>query len=183
MFWLWWSLIWLIDVTDVFTLVVSDRPGWYIYILYLYKCSLPNPVPEGHTETLQLTFIPRMLAWYIQYQRLLQLSHAPNIVGSIYTIQMFTFQPCARREHRNPLTYIHPQMLAWYIQYQHIFSTVACSQNCWQHIQYKCVILKCPRVRAMLVWIVLFSCHIYWFDIIPPWLWIYASTETIFIPK
>ena len=49
-----------------------------------YKCSLSNPVPEGHTETLLLTFIP--------------------------------------------------QMLAWNIQYQHIFSTVTCSQNCWQHI-------------------------------------------------
>ena len=27
-----------------------------------YKCSLSNPVPEGHTETLLLTFIPQMLA-------------------------------------------------------------------------------------------------------------------------
>ena len=168
-YWLWWSLIWQIDVIDVWTLVVSDRPCWYIYIsinvhfptlcpkgtqkpynlhsspkcwpvisninIYFnchrlptllaayikYKCSLSNPVPEGHTETLLLTFIP--------------------------------------------------QMLAWYIQYQHKFSTVTGSQYCWQHISNTNVYLcKCPRVRATLVWILLFSCHIYWCDIIPPWL-------------
>ena len=28
----------------------------------------PNPAPEGRTETLQLTYIPEMLAVYIQYQ-------------------------------------------------------------------------------------------------------------------
>ena len=28
----------------------------------------PNPAPEGRTETLQLTYIPQMLAVYIQYK-------------------------------------------------------------------------------------------------------------------
>ena len=31
---------------------------------------IPNPVSEGHTETLQLTVIPQVLAWYIQYQQI-----------------------------------------------------------------------------------------------------------------
>ena len=30
--------------------------------IYFHKCTLPNPVPEGHTKTLQLTFIPQLLA-------------------------------------------------------------------------------------------------------------------------
>ena len=29
---------------------------------FLLKMLIPNPVPEGYTETLQLTFIPQMLA-------------------------------------------------------------------------------------------------------------------------
>ena len=32
--------------------------------MYSHKCSLPNPVTEGHTETLWLTFIPQMFAAY-----------------------------------------------------------------------------------------------------------------------
>ena len=68
------------------------------------------------------------------------------------------------------LTFI-PQLLAWYIQYQHIYSTVTCSPNCWQHISNTTIYFyKCPRVRATFVWIVLFPCHIQWYDIIPPWL-------------
>ena len=106
-----------------------------------YKCSLSNPVPEGHTETLLLTFIPQMLAWYIQYQHLFQLSHTPNTVGIIFPIQMFTLQHCTRWAHRNPLTYIHPpnvgmvypistyilnwymlpKLLAAYIKYNYVF--------------------------------------------------------------
>ena len=54
----------------------------------------PNPAPEGRTETLQLTFFPQVLAWYIQYQ-------------NIYS-KMYIPQPCARRAHRNPTTHIDP---------------------------------------------------------------------------
>ena len=41
----------------------------YIFKWYIFqKCTFPHPVPEGHTETHQLIFIPQVLAWYIQYQ-------------------------------------------------------------------------------------------------------------------
>ena len=130
---------------------------------------IPNPVPEGHTETLQLTVIPQVLAWYIQYQHIsstdiyspncwqhisntniyfhkctfqtlcpkgtqkpsnlqsspkcwhdisniniyLQLIYTPQMVGSIYPIQIYFFinvhsKPCARWAHRNPPIYSHP---------------------------------------------------------------------------
>ena len=130
---------------------------------------IPNPVPEGHTETLQFTVIPQVLAWYIQYQHIhstdiyspngwkhisntniyfhkcpfptlcpkgiqkpynlqsspkcwhdisniniyIQLTYSPQMVGSIYPIQIYIFinvhsKPCARRAHRNPSTYSHP---------------------------------------------------------------------------
>ena len=40
---------------------------------------IPNPVPEGHTETLQLTVIPQVLAWYIQYQHIYSTDiYSPN---------------------------------------------------------------------------------------------------------
>ena len=54
----------------------------------------PNPAPEGRTETLQLTFFPQVLAWYIQYQ-------------NIYS-KMYIPQPCARRAQRNPTSHIDP---------------------------------------------------------------------------
>ena len=41
---------------------------YYHTIVYFKICKLPNPAPEGHTETLQLTFILQVLARYIQYQ-------------------------------------------------------------------------------------------------------------------
>ena len=41
----------------------------YIFKSYIFqKCTFPHPVPEGHTETHQLKYIPQVLAWYIQYQ-------------------------------------------------------------------------------------------------------------------
>ena len=63
----------------------------------------PNPAPEGRTETLQLTFFPQVLAWYIQCQH-------------VYS-KMYISHPCARRAHRNPTTYIHPpsvEVICWY---------------------------------------------------------------------
>ena len=41
---------------------------YYYTIVYFKICKLPNPAPEGRTETLQLTFILQVLARYIQYQ-------------------------------------------------------------------------------------------------------------------
>ena len=41
-------------------------------IIHFQKCTFLNLVPEGHTETIQLTFITQVLAWYIQYQHMLR---------------------------------------------------------------------------------------------------------------
>ena len=41
-------------------------PKDIISLKYLF----PHPVPKGHKETLQLIFIPQVLAWYIQYQHI-----------------------------------------------------------------------------------------------------------------
>ena len=76
-------------------------------------CTFSHLAPEGRTETLQLTLIPQVLAWYIQYQHIYSTDiYSPN-VGRIYPIQIYNFfiyipQPCARRALRNPPTYIHP---------------------------------------------------------------------------
>ena len=43
---------------------------------------------------IQLTFIPQMLAKYIQFKYIILIMYIP--------------QPCAQRAHRNPSTYIHP---------------------------------------------------------------------------
>ena len=46
----------------------------------------------------------------------IQLTYTPQIVGSIYPIQIYILktlipQPCVRRVHRNPPTYIHPPIV------------------------------------------------------------------------
>ena len=58
--------------------------------LYIsYNCTLPNPVPEGHKETLYLTFISKLLAWHISNINIyIQLNYTPQIVGSLYPIQL-----------------------------------------------------------------------------------------------
>ena len=69
---------------------------------------LPNPAPEGRTETLQLTYIPQMLAVYIQYKYTYKKMYIPDQ----------TYSPTETLQ----LTYI-PEMLAVYIQYQYIYIT------------------------------------------------------------
>ena len=56
-------------------------------------------MPEGYTETLQLTFIPK--CWHdISNIIYIQLTYTPQIVGIIYLIQKYIFldiyipQPC-----------------------------------------------------------------------------------------
>ena len=108
--------------------------------IYIFK-NVYTPTPE----TIQLTFIPQVLAWNIQYEQVystdiyspycwqhisniniylcwhdisniniyIQLTYTPQMVGSIYPIQIYIFinvhsKPCARRAHRNPPTYSHP---------------------------------------------------------------------------
>ena len=77
--------------------------------IWFQKCTYPNPASKGRTETLQsskcwhdisntniyiqLTFIPQMLAKYIQYKYISQKMYIP--------------QPCARRAHRHPPTWIY----------------------------------------------------------------------------
>ena len=114
---------------------------------YIQKCIFPNPAPEGRTETLQLTLIPQVLAWYIQYQHIYSKMYIPPpcarrahrnspnsiqplSVGIIYPIPTYIFNwhifPNPAPEGRTEtlqLTFI-PQVLAWYIQYQHITSTL-----------------------------------------------------------
>ena len=109
-----------------------------------YKCSLSNPVPEGHTETLLLTFIPQMLAWYIQYQHIYPTElYSPNCWQPIsnttgYFIEMYTSQLCARRAHRNPTTYIHPPIVSMVYQIStYIFNCHIPTKLLASHIQFK----------------------------------------------
>ena len=83
-------------------------------LMYIFYCTYPNPASKGHTETLQLTFIPHVLAWYIQYQHIYSTDFYSPSVGRIYPIQIYIIlkiyipQTCAQRAHRNLITYIHP---------------------------------------------------------------------------
>ena len=60
---------WMSGVVDVCVVDVvqsnrtSTTPDIHHTTMYIFqKCTFPNPVPEGHTETLQLKFIPQLLA-------------------------------------------------------------------------------------------------------------------------
>ena len=94
------------------------------------------PQPEGHTETFQLTYVPQVLAEYIQYQYILildiywiymnvELTNISKLLAA-YSIQMYISPSRAPEGHTETLqlTYI-PQLLAEYIhiQYQFIYST------------------------------------------------------------
>ena len=72
--------------------------------MYITKCTFLNFAPEGRTETLQLTYIPQMLAAYIPckyiYYQMLPNSWAhrnpltdtfPPIVGMIYPIPIYKY--------------------------------------------------------------------------------------------
>ena len=75
---------------------------------------IPNTVPKGHTETLQLTVIPQVLACYILYKHIYSTDiYSPNgwqhISNTKYNIFINVHsQPCVRRAYRNPPTYSHP---------------------------------------------------------------------------
>ena len=62
-----------------------------IYPIQIYiskNVYFPNPVSTRHTETLQLTFIPQVLACYIQYQ---------------HTDSTDIYSPKCWKEHSNPM--------------------------------------------------------------------------------
>ena len=88
-------------------------------------------MPEGHKETLQLIFIPQVLAWYIHYQQI----YTNNIYLLKYEIPKYIFPHPVPEGHKETLqlTFI-PQVLAWYIHYQGIYSTDLYFPNCWYHI-------------------------------------------------
>ena len=79
------------------------------------------PQPEGHTETFQLTYVPQVLAEYIQYQYILKLDiywiymnvELTNIhkLLAAYSIQMYISPSRAPEGHTETLqlTYI-PQL-------------------------------------------------------------------------
>ena len=39
--------------------------------IYIQKCMFPHPVPKGHTETLQLSFIPQALKLYVGIEHIM----------------------------------------------------------------------------------------------------------------
>ena len=69
----------------------------------------------------------------------IQLTYIPQIVGSIYSIQIYistnlyspTLRPKGARNSNNTCS---PQVSAWYIQYPRIYSTDIYSPNCWLHL-------------------------------------------------
>ena len=79
--------------------------------IYIFQNNSPNPTPEGRTETLQLTYVPQVLAEYIQYQYIYSTYKYYHIISSIY--------PC-KCQFPLQLTYI-PQVLEEYIQYQYLY--------------------------------------------------------------
>ena len=77
----------------------------------------PNQAPGGRTDTLELSYIPQMLAEYIQYKY----TYSTDI--------MFRNPAHEGRTNTLQLSFI-PQMLAEYIQYKYIiFGSWACIKN------------------------------------------------------
>ena len=84
------------------TYVTENKHDISFLDIYITKCTFLNFAPEGRTETLQLTYIPQMLAAYIQYKYIhykmyipgrietLQLTHSP-IVGMIYPTPIYKY--------------------------------------------------------------------------------------------
>ena len=69
----------------------------------------PNPAPEGRTDTLQLSYLPQMLAEYIQYK---------------YIYPTDTCFLTQRQKGAQTLSICNiPQMFAENIQYKNIYST------------------------------------------------------------
>ena len=81
--------------------------------IYIQKCIFPNPAPEGRTETLQLTFLPQVLAWYIQYQHYIQKCIFPHPApeGRTETLQL-TFIPQVLKLYVG-IEYIMPKLGGW----------------------------------------------------------------------
>ena len=57
-----------ISNTSIYIQWIYVSPNIYSTNIYFSKYIFPHPATEGRTEALQLTFIPQVLAWHIQYQ-------------------------------------------------------------------------------------------------------------------
>ena len=84
----------------------------YKYI-YFHKCTFPTLCPKGTQKPSNLQSSPKCWHDISNINIYIQLTYTPQMVGSIYPIQIYIFinvhsQPCARRAHRNPPTYSHP---------------------------------------------------------------------------
>ena len=137
---------------------------------------MPIPVPVGHTETLQLTVIPQVLAWYIQYQHIYSTDiYSPN--GSVK--RLFCFE--------NPMGCCRKYTLIdWLNGWQHISNT-----NIYFH---KCTFSTlCPKgiqkpsncntvIPQVLAWYIQYQ-HIYSTDIYSPNGWKHISNTNIYFHK
>ena len=56
------------NIMCALTLKYNIKPDFPLDNVHSWPDIFPNPAPEGRTETLQMTYIPQMLAEYIQYQ-------------------------------------------------------------------------------------------------------------------
>ena len=78
-----------------------------------HKCTFPTLCPKGTQKPSNLQSSPKCWHDISNINIYIQLTYTPQMVGSIYPIQIYIFinvhsQPCARRAHRNPPTYSHP---------------------------------------------------------------------------
>ena len=130
-------------VTPIFWGMLRHIPNTNIY----FHCTFPTLCPKGTQKPSNLQSSPKCWHDISNINIYLQLIYTPQMVGSIYPIQIYFFinvhsKPCARRAHRNPPIYSHPpsvgmiypistyifnwhilpKWLAAYIQYKYIFS-------------------------------------------------------------
>ena len=99
----------------------------HIYSTNTYSKNVhsPTPVPEGHTETHQLKFIPQVLACYIQYQAIYSTDlYFPNCW---YHIKILVY---------NFNLYIFPKQLQHYTIHIYILSSSFSYQVHFKNITY-----------------------------------------------
>merc|ERR1711863_191548 len=81
--------------------------------IYFHKCTLQTLCPKGTQKPSNLQSSPKCWHDISNINIYIQLTYTPQIIGSIYPIQIYIFinvhsKPCARRANRNPSTYSHP---------------------------------------------------------------------------
>ena len=109
--------------------IVWSKYQKQIYILkYIYS---PTLRPKGKQKLPNFTFIPPTVCMMYPTRIYIKLTYIPQIVGSIYSIQIYIstklYSPTLQLQ----------LVLAWYIKYQNIYSTDIFSPSCWLHISNK----------------------------------------------